>query len=352
MNDPFLIGIILTQRCNARCAHCSTSSAPERTECLSLEDIRRVMHEAAATLGGRRVQFCLSGGEPFLDASTLLEAVGCAHALAAEVTCVTNAYWARSPAAARARLEPLCAAGLTALAVSTSEFHVEHVDLERVRNALHAAQELGLPAVVKFPHRRGGLQPDELRRALGDDLALARFEHFSFLPFFRDGGPGLPESEFVRDTRVPSGACPLPVLTVREDGNVYSCCTPGAFTESLRVGNIHRDEFAEILTRFEFGGLQRILFQRGPAELVRRLAARGADPELRSAYSDECDLCTSLACNARLAPSIAAVAEEEALDALAGVFAAGLLAEEEAIPADELPPEHVSAALPRSTATP
>ena len=89
-----------------------------------------------------------SGGECFMLEDELVIAVArCTeHGLGSR--CVTNGYWATSPKAAHARLEPLYRAGLRELNLSTGDHHQQFVPVERIAYGAAAAIGLGMNAVV------------------------------------------------------------------------------------------------------------------------------------------------------------------------------------------------------------
>jgi len=63
--------IEMTAKCNEKCVHCYADSHPERTEILTIEEIKKAL-DNAAELGDPLVQF--TGGDPFIHPD-LLEAV-------------------------------------------------------------------------------------------------------------------------------------------------------------------------------------------------------------------------------------------------------------------------------------
>ncbi len=72
-----MLFVELTARCNERCIHCYAESGPERTELLSLQDIRMALTMAAG-LGRPFVQF--TGGDPLIHPH-LVKAVAHARSL-------------------------------------------------------------------------------------------------------------------------------------------------------------------------------------------------------------------------------------------------------------------------------
>jgi MoaA/NifB/PqqE/SkfB family radical SAM enzyme len=267
------------------------------------------MDEAAAIrleLGDAEpLHFSLSGGEVFLDFEQLLEVAAHGKQLGGTVSCVTNAYWATSDERARAMIRALKQAGLTQLAASTSRFHQRYVKLERVRRALLLAKEAGLRTCLKCAQTVSDKQ-DGWAEAFAKSVAPDETEIFPIVPPLRDGGV-LPDHEFIREKGLPKGRCPIPVITVREDGKAYTCCTPGGFVPFLELGNVHDTGLAEIRERYYLGGKQQLLFKKGPIHFARRAIAQGQGHLLRDAYAGICDLCAHIATD----PQLSALAEAE-----------------------------------------
>jgi len=303
------IGLMLTARCNARCGHCSTSCGPHRTESLSRETIFRLMDEAADLAGEKPLTFLLSGGEPFLDLELLLEILSHARRLGGAVSCVTNGYWATSSLRAGEILRVVKQAGLRALAVSTSRFHQQFVKRQRVANVLQAAREIRLRCTLKYARLRSDRDDEPAIRNWAIAAGAHDVQDFAVLPHLSDGAR-LPEDEFLRDAGLPEGPCPAPIITVRENGQAFTCCAPGATASYQSLGSVATDSLATLSDRYYLGGAQQLLRQQGPIHFARAIQARGEGHRLRNAYAGPCDLCTHIATDPVLA-SIAAETSEE-----------------------------------------
>lgn len=72
-----MLFVEMTSQCNESCIHCYAESSPERSESLSLDDIRRGLDQAR-DLGRAFVQF--TGGDPLIHPH-LVDAVAYAHSL-------------------------------------------------------------------------------------------------------------------------------------------------------------------------------------------------------------------------------------------------------------------------------
>jgi len=313
------LGIVFTNKCNAKCSHCSTSCGPDKRETLGLDRVKRLMTEAAEFGSGESFCYSITGGEPFLFFEQLVEMVKTGTAVGAKMTCVTNGYWATDVVRAMKKVETLKAAGLKAIAISTSEYHQQFVPLDRVRNAANAAIEAGLDVIIKYPYTRQSLLPTELAALLGPELAnKVTINAFSVMPTVRTGFELSPEA-IVGSPGIPEGQCPSAVVTVREDGQAYTCCIPGGFVEPLRLGNIETDSLACIYERFEGGDLQQILFSEGPAFIARKAIAKGLGHQLEATYSDVCHLCTDILAKPDLRALALKSAEEYQLARLSNV---------------------------------
>lgn len=301
--------LIMLARCNAACAHCSQSYGPRRDEALDKRDIIRLMNEAAAIDDGEPLEFDLTGGELFTDFTTLREVIEHGARLGGEVSCVTNAYWARTPEIAKQKLAILREAGLSWLSASTSRFHQQFVPLARVRYALEAARELGMGTEFK-----GAVTQTEMREAGGLDtwereLQADHVNVFPILPWLREGAE-LPTEEYYREPGLPPEKCPAASVCVDFNGMATSCCSPGN-DEFLSIGNVHEQSLADIHANFNTRGKQRILRDAGPVAFALGARALGHGDRLREHYAGPCDLCLHV----RHDPVLRAVAEDMSMAA-------------------------------------
>ncbi len=148
-----VLGFIFTEKCNFRCRHCCNESEPSRSETMDEVEVGRHVREAA-TLGRFR-EIGISGGEPFLFPHQLAAVVRSARDSGLSASVTTNGFWARDDERATATLSPLVDAGLTAVSVSISRFHLEFGSPDRVYTACLAALRLGLTTRVNVVRTRG-----------------------------------------------------------------------------------------------------------------------------------------------------------------------------------------------------
>ncbi len=301
------LSLLITARCNASCAHCSTSCGPHRTESLAREEIFGLMDQAAALSDDQPPEFYLSGGEPFLDFALLLEIVSYGRRLGAPVTCVTNGYWATSEQKAHEILTAVCAAGLTELAISRSRFHEAFVSRTRLERVLAASRAIGLPCTVKRIRLRSERESRNAATRWAKAAGAARTQEFALMPHLRTG-VRVADDEYIRRKGLPRGRCPSPLLTIKEDGGAYTCCTPGGFNQFLALGSARTMKLGELRDRFYLGGAQQILRKRGPIHFARAIQAEGLGDRLRPSYAGVCDLCTHMTSD----PALAAAATRAA----------------------------------------
>ena len=88
------------------------------------------------------------GGEPTLAYPIVLAAAKHARERGLDVGIVSNCFWATSVADAKVWLAPFAELGLADLSLSSYAYFVEDADEEQLRNAVLAAQELGIPTSV------------------------------------------------------------------------------------------------------------------------------------------------------------------------------------------------------------
>jgi hypothetical protein len=308
------IALVLTSRCNASCTHCSTSCGPYRKEALSPDDVVRLMNQAAAIDDGKPLEFHITGGEPFLDFDLLLATVAHGTSLKGLVTCVTNAFWARSLEETRQMLTQLRDAGLRLLAISVSRFHERYVPLHRVRLALETAASIGLTTQLKGAVTASDLEPDGALSRWKSSLQADQVAIFPVIPYLREGAD-LPEREYCRLPGLPTNKCPDEIVCIDSDGVAFSCCGQKRSTSFLALGNVGEQSLTEIHRRFKHAARQRILREQGPIAFARGAIDAGLGDLLRKSYAGPCDLCVHIASEPQLravADRMSAAAETQA----------------------------------------
>jgi MoaA/NifB/PqqE/SkfB family radical SAM enzyme len=301
------LGFVLTARCNAACTHCSKSFGPTRDEELSRDQVFRLMDEAAAIDDQQPLSFDITGGEPFLDFEKLVAVIAHGGKLGGEVSCVTNAFWARTDEIAIAKLTQLQNSGLTSLSVSISRFHQQFVPLHRAERALKFAAELGISTELKAAVTRADLKVGGLVSQWKESVDAEWVNVFPVLPHLRHDAI-LPDYDYYREPGLPAHKCPGEVVAVDYHGIARSCCSLGEEDSFLVVGDTNRQPLKAIYDTFQNAGTQRILRDRGPIAFAQGAMAAGLAHQLRKAYAGPCDLCLHI----RTDPQLRRVAEEMA----------------------------------------
>ena len=293
------LGFVITAQCNAACMHCSKSYGPTRTEALSVDEIIRLMDEAAAIDDGQPLCFDITGGEPFLQFDRLVAIVKHGGTLGAEISCMTNAFWARNDEIAARKLTLLKDAGPSSLGVSASRFHQQFVPLHRVQRALKIAMRLGVLTELKAAVTLQDLKPAGAVSHWNGQVSTDLINMFPVLPHLRDGQT-LPEEEYYREPGIPHHQCPGDAVCVDFNGIARSCCSLGTENTFLRIGDTRQSPLKEIHQTFENAGKQRILREQGPIEFARGAIAAGMGHRLRKAYAGPCDLCMHIRADSQL----------------------------------------------------
>jgi hypothetical protein len=133
---------LLTYQCTFECDHCFVWGSPFQKGTFTIAQIRDVLQQAVDCQTITEIYF--EGGEAFLFYPVLLAGVSAAHAMGFSTGIVSNAYWATTPEDALLYLEPLVAAGLDHLEVSSDRFHGQEMENPEAICAQTAAARLGL----------------------------------------------------------------------------------------------------------------------------------------------------------------------------------------------------------------
>lgn len=135
-------GILLTYRCNCRCAFCYYNCGPDKGGLIPVDLVLSVW-QSLRDLAGDRARIHLTGGEPFLVWERLLEILqaGLAARLGPVDMIETNGFWADNEPDVAERLHLLSDLGMQRLKVSCDPFHQQFVDIERVRLLVRVARQ-------------------------------------------------------------------------------------------------------------------------------------------------------------------------------------------------------------------
>lgn len=271
--------LLVTYKCNARCRHCFLSAGPEHSRVISRERGLALIQEASEL--PEIDHLFLEGGEPFLFPDLLLDFVKAATTGGLWVGALSNGFWAQSRAAALARLEPLAAAGLRSLSISTDSWHEEFVSREKAVRAATIAQELDISADImscnplNITQGKGKVEA-EIAMYTGDVVGRGRA-----VDSLKGGGEHCWE-ELVdcRERLSMPGR-----VHVGPDGEVHLC-------QGLLLGHRAGDApLGDILAAYaptEHPLVSRLI-EGGPAAMARHALELGWEPS--GLYLDSCHLC-------------------------------------------------------------
>jgi len=270
------IHFLLTYCCTYECDHCFLYSSPHATGTFNLSQVKAILREACKIGTISRIFF--EGGEAFLFYPLLMEGVKAARESGFEVGIVSNSYWAISPEDAELWLKPLMACGLTDISLSEDAFHSGEVDDEKPRNALAAAQKLGLEAgticiqAPKLDEKSTGEKGEPVIGGSTMFKGRAAEKLVAGLPT----RPGKTFTECEHEDFVLPGRVHVDVF-----GNVQIC-------QGLSIGNMWETPLAELINSYDpethpiFGPMIR----GGPFQLAREYGI-----ELDGEFVDECHFC-------------------------------------------------------------
>lgn len=303
---PEVLGLLLTSKCNIKCRHCCNDSHPANSESASFERISRLIDEAAEIPSIREIG--VSGGEPFLYLKLLKEIFSYARTCGFTSSVTTNGFWGGSPGAG-GQLDELRVAGLGAVNISTSPFHQEFLSLSRILGAAKTALSVGLKVTVNIVST-STTEIDDVRGAFNELGDRVRFVVMPCLPAGR-ALTRVEQQEFPADFTWPLGNCRehFKKLAVDLSGDVYPCCSPGGFTEPLRMGGGHRSTLGEIVKASDQNKLLAVLESVGPGFFLPFLRQQDVDNEIPERFSDQCHLCHFMLSSPKYAEKAAEWAE-------------------------------------------
>jgi hypothetical protein len=284
------IHFLVTYRCTYACEHCFVWGSPDADETMTLAQLTSAIDQAA-DCGVTDVYF--EGGEPTLAYPVVLAAARRARERGLEFGVVSNCFWATTPEDARIWLEPFVELGISDLSLSSYAYFVEDADEEHLRNALLAAQHLGLPGGVLEVGAPACL--DVPGACLGEDVGAVMYRGRAAVTL----APG-------RETRPPETlvTCPHEDLAdpgrahLGPDGELQIC--QGISAGNVFVGGDGPASPAGLAAPHP-GGLRAVLEACDPTtrpvvgELLAggpwALAQAAGHVPRRSHYADECHLC-------------------------------------------------------------
>lgn len=266
--------LLWSYKCIYECDHCFAWGSPQQEGTFTLSQLDEIFDQAKEL--GTVEWFYFEGGEPFLYYATLLRAVQWAHRHGYKCGLVTNAYWATDEDDAIETLGPF--AGLIDdLSLSSDLYHSDSVMDEQIRNAVGAAEKLGIPVETvtiaqpdaKTAGVKGKLPAGEVGVMYRGRAAEKLIDRAGRAPW--DSFTECPHEDLTDPGRV----------HIDPIGNVHLC-------QGLSVGNLFKTPVKTIVEKFDPKTHPVVgpLLEGGPAELIRRYNLQHED-----GYADACHMC-------------------------------------------------------------
>jgi MoaA/NifB/PqqE/SkfB family radical SAM enzyme len=296
------IEIVITSRCNIGCRHCIYDCKPFNKDKLSKSVITDLIRQAAVLDSVKSVVF--TGGEAFLEYSSLVEGISLCEECGLESSVVTNGFWALDSHIARQKLIGL--KGLKTLNVSTDSFHQEFVPANRIRNIIESCHELGIRCGVRVSYLNDqvseiGMIKEQLKGLEG----LYTISAMPVAPFGRAATLKDKCQTYAYETNgVPCCGADDPVIDANGD---VKFCPGGLFSHPgnslIKVGNIYDETLGKIKKSIDLNPIVHMLRLRGPSGLVQLVKNQAVKDEIQylppqiEEVRDLCSLCKHIITN-------------------------------------------------------
>jgi len=294
-SPPFRVGLIITEQCDANCAHCWFDCSPGKGATMSKYDAQNYINKASRVPSIKWIS--LTGGEPMLHPSLVEDLIAYAFGQGFKTELVTNCSWAVTPEKASGILKRLSDAGLGVLNISTDDFHQSTIPFERVRNSYEAAKRLGIRMVIMTTLSKSSkLRLMDVARFLGDEIpppgAAVAGKHAAmgvesgFTPVGR--GASISRQEWHIDGSQLLGGCEavLRDIGVKPNGDVLPCCSASATLQGFSPGNLDDWYLEKLLDRAWESHIFKVLRNRGPTGLLKKPTS--------GIYVNRCHLCSEV----------------------------------------------------------
>jgi organic radical activating enzyme len=285
------LALVLTNKCNARCAHCYGNYGPSGRSRLPIDQAISLLDQAL-TIECVGREFVLAGGEVFLFYDDVLTLVRYAASQGFRPSITTNGFWGNDLQRAYSWMKQLKDAGLVKLEISVDPFHQEYIPVSAPRNVIRAAKRCGLETIML---RCQVTKQARLDRILADfdvlDLANTIIVSSPVVPMGR-AEQEIPMETIFTESASPLGCCvDALILTVTVEGDVFPCCAGSELCPPLRLGNISEETLCAIVKRAQGNFVLRTLATIGPNRLAELLRQGNLGYLLLPGYTNACHLC-------------------------------------------------------------
>lgn len=273
---PRTLAMMLTNKCNFYCDHCSVCAGPDVNDTLSDELIRKAIDHTYYIPSIRVVSF--TGGEVTLYPEKLKMAIAYAHEKGFITRIVTNAWWANSLENARKWCAEFVKCGLDEINISYDDFHAEYLQLfggeQNIKYAVQALQETNMSLLIGIVLAPGHkIKSKYIQANIGDSIQC--FEG-QIAPFGR-ARELLPEKNFFKDQNIRACDDAGSSLVVLPTGKVAFCCGHALFSEAQElfiIDNLNSDKtLIDMLDLMHRNVLIWYFYLNGPTKLLEELGA-------------------------------------------------------------------------------
>jgi MoaA/NifB/PqqE/SkfB family radical SAM enzyme len=264
------LGIILSRKCNIRCAHCISLSSPHISDFPPIYNVIRILEDAAKlkkeNIGPNLISF--TGGEPFLYELPLFKYTTFASDLGFETGIVTNCFWATSISKAENKVKQF--KHVTRFDISTDIRHSSYISLDRIKNAIcamTALNKLGYIRIVRQPN------DEEYFKIFSEMISQLKVNHHLYesnLIYLNNKGEPILECESPV-IKLPLFPCTSILPIIYPSGIVYACC--GAIpnlkkNNPLILGDLKKESLRTVYRRFHTNPIIQSLRIGGIAETI------------------------------------------------------------------------------------
>lgn len=255
------IVINLTQKCNAKCAHCCFECLPNSSNYLTDDEIEKIVFYAESHDDVKVVS--LTGGEALLRKNKVLEIIQRLSLAGKETTLISNAFWATTEAVTERILSELKLAGLNYLTISYDDYHAEYIPISNVKRLLTIIKKFDIEVALNMVVDRKHIGVD-LLKDLGESVFGVRVTMVPASPVGRANDLNHNDLYFKTIEELEL-TCPATgwEFVVHHDGYVYPCCSPSVFESNLRIGSIAEYEVEKLESQLYSNTLLYILKKEG-----------------------------------------------------------------------------------------
>jgi len=316
---PFLrnVGLVVTYRCQVACPHCIIEAGPHRKEEVRTDDALGWIHQLAKYREGYVKVLSLTGGEPFYNLTLLKRLAEYGRNCGLFVSAVTNAFWATTPEAALKVIRDFSEIGM--FAFSTDVYHQISIPFERVKNAILAARECGIPYNIAVCTEN---EHQEEFKAILDNLRQITEDETIVTTVTFPAGRALRKIGTLRHqltSEAPVAACTAgssPIIF--PDGRVIACIGPVIdlrSTHPLVLGSLRESSLEEIFDRAETNAILHAIRIWGPKKLIAMIEEAGLGRNLPEKYirNSVCNACYSLMENEEIVQFLEVLANDSNL---------------------------------------